>query len=69
MPSPLLRSLVIASGILLMSVPGTRADDPAAARFRGTGTADPIRVENVAKVAGSAAGQSGIRCDVAWEHS
>ena len=69
MPSPLLRSLVIASGILLMSVPGTRADDPAAARFRGTGTADPIRIDNVATVAGKVAGQAGIRCDVAWEHS
>ena len=57
------------AGLLTADMVTSRADDPAAARFRGTGKADPIRIENVTKVAGGAADRTGIRCDVAWDHS
>lgn len=45
------------------------ADDHAEARFRGTGKADPIRIANVRRSDGPAAGQSLIRLDLAWDHS
>jgi len=39
------------------------------ARFKGTGKADPIRIENVKRVAGPVAGQSSVTFDLAWDHS
>ena len=39
------------------------------ARFRGTGRADPIRIANVRRSDGPAAGQSSITFDLAWDHS
>ena len=42
--------------------------DPAAARFRGTGKADPIRIADIKKAAGPS-GQSAITFDLAWDHS
>jgi hypothetical protein len=56
-------------GILVAACTAFGADDPAAARFRGTGKADPIRVENLKKAAGPAAGQTSLGFDVAWNHS
>lgn len=45
------------------------ANEPAEARFQGTGKADPIRVENVRRTDGPMAGQSTITFDLAWDHS
>lgn len=45
------------------------ADELAAARFRGTGRADPIRVTNARARSGSVAGQGTIAFDLAWDHS
>jgi len=45
------------------------ADDNAEARFRGTGKADPIRIENVRRTDGPVAGQSSVAFDLAWDHS
>jgi len=42
--------------------------DPAA-RFRGAGRADPVRIENVARKNGPAAGESEVSVDLAWDHS
>jgi len=43
-------------------------NDPEA-RFRGTGKADPIRIENVRRFDGPGAGQSTLTFDLAWDHS
>ncbi|MBM4143888.1 MAG: hypothetical protein FJ225_09915 [Lentisphaerae bacterium] len=45
------------------------ADEAADARFRGTGKADPIRVENVRLTQGPATRQGTVTCDLAWDHS
>jgi hypothetical protein len=63
------RSLVACVWVVLAACTAVGADDPAAARFRGTGAADPIRVENLKKAAGPAAGQTSLGFDVAWNHS
>ena len=44
------------------------ADDNAAARFKGTGRADPIRVKNVS-VKRSGVGAAAVKFDLAWDHS
>ena len=44
------------------------AADPEA-RFRGTGRADPVRIENVRRSNSPVAGQSFITFDLAWDHS
>lgn len=62
-----LRSFALLAASSLASA--ALADDPADARFRGTGKADPIRVENVRRTEGPAAGQSTIMFDLAWDHS
>jgi hypothetical protein len=62
------RPLAIALSLLLAFEHSTRAADPAAARFRGTGKADPVRIANIRKAAGPA-GQSAITFDLAWDHS
>lgn len=54
---------------LLAATVVAAAEDPAAARFRGTGRADPIRVTNVRRTAGPGAGQSTVTFDLAWDHS
>jgi formylglycine-generating enzyme required for sulfatase activity len=54
---------------VMAGVSAAMADDHADARFRGTGKADPIRVENVRRTDGPAAGQSSITFDLAWDHS
>jgi len=43
-------------------------NDPEA-RFRGTGKADPVRIENVAVKPSGAKGASAVTFDVAWGHS
>lgn len=57
-----------ASCLLAATVAGA-ADDPAAARFRGTGKADPIRITNVQRTPGPGVGESTITFDLAWDHS
>jgi len=47
----------------------TFADDFANDRFKGTGKADPIRIENVKRADGPTAGESSIAFDLAWDHS
>ncbi len=61
--------MAILCGLLLAGALGAIADDNADARFKGTGRADPIRIENVRRVDGPAAGQSSITFDLAWDHS
>ena len=61
--------LAMICGLLLAGASGARADDHADARFRGTGKADPIRIENVRRSDGPVAGQSSITFDLAWDHS
>lgn len=61
--------LAMICGLLLGAASGALADDHADARFRGTGKADPIRIENVRRSDGPAAGQSSITLDLAWDHS
>lgn len=61
------RFLLLVAGLVVAMSGAARADDPAAARFRGTGKADPIRVGNV--TAATAGGKTTITCDVAWDHS
>jgi formylglycine-generating enzyme required for sulfatase activity len=62
-------AIVIAYGLLLAGAPGALADDHAAARFTGTGKADPIRIQNVRRSDGPAAGRSSVTFDLAWDHS
>ncbi|MDP6047129.1 MAG: hypothetical protein QGG25_16090 [Phycisphaerae bacterium] len=54
---------------LLFVARGAAADEHAEGRFRGTGKADPIRIANVRRSDGPAAGQSSITLDLAWDHS
>ena len=61
------RSLVLVVAVIVATMASARADDPAAARFRGTVKADPIRVGNGATAA--AGGKATITFDVAWDHS
>ncbi len=63
-------AFAIALSLLLVLHHNTWAadPDPAAARFRGTGKADPIRIADIKKAAGPA-GQSAITFDLAWDHS
>ncbi|MFN9370020.1 MAG: SUMF1/EgtB/PvdO family nonheme iron enzyme [Planctomycetia bacterium] len=68
MSNAAVRTLVFGAGLFLAAIPSARADDPAAARFRGTGMADPIRITNLATARG-AAGSATITFDVAWNHS
>lgn len=61
--------LVMISGLLLAVASPALAKEHAAARFRGTGKSDPIRIENVRRSDGPSAGQSTITFNVAWNHS
>ncbi len=62
------RTLAIAA--LLLTCPlAVAADNDPEARFRGTGRADPIRIENVRRADGPVAGQNSITFDLAWDHS
>ncbi|KPK49220.1 MAG: hypothetical protein AMK72_05060, partial [Planctomycetes bacterium SM23_25] len=60
---------LLGAAMLLLNASVVPADDHAEARFRGTGKADPIRIENVQRSGGPAAGQSSIKFDLAWDHS
>jgi len=60
---------MVACGLLLAAASAVLADDHAQARFRGTGKADPIRIENVRRSDGPAVGQSSVTFDLAWDHS
>ena len=53
----------------LACVPAAAAAGDAEARFRGTGKADPVRIDNTRVTAGPAAGQAGVAFDAAWDHS
>ena len=55
--------------LLLTCSSGITANDSTQARFRGTGQADPVRIENVRRQDGPAAGQSTVTFDIAWDHS
>ena len=68
--SPWFTAFAIALGVLLVLEPNTVAadHDPAAARFRGTGKADPIRIANI-KAASGPSGQASVSFDLAWDHS
>jgi len=50
---PVVCALHVESGMLPPTALCTGADDPDTARFRGTGTAAPIRIDNVATIAGT----------------
>ena len=62
------RAAVIAT-LLLKCTSLIAAVDPAEARFRGTGKADPIRIINVRRADGPAAGRSSVTFELAWDHS
>ena len=62
------RATAIAS-LLLTCTSAIKADANLQARFRGTGKADPIRIENVHVTNSPAAGQTAIAYDLAWDHS
>jgi len=57
------------AALLAACTPAFAAENDPEARFRGTGKADPIRIENVRRADGPAAGQSSVTCDIAWDHS
>jgi len=57
------------AALLLMSMSALAAGSDAETRFRGTGRADPIRIENVRRSDGPAARESSITFDLAWDHS
>jgi len=57
------------AALLLACSSGIADDDSTQARFGGTGRADPIRIENVRRANGPAAGQSAVTFDIAWGHS
>jgi hypothetical protein len=57
--------LASASGVLA----GAGGKNDPAARFRGTGKADPIRIENVSVKSAGVEGASTIAFDLAWDHS
>ena len=61
--------LAIIGGLLLASASPALTEGHAEARFRGTGKADPIRIGNVRRADGPAAGQNSITFDLAWDHS
>ena len=54
--------------ISLMMFAGTAQADPAA-RFRGPGNADPIRVENLRELSSPVAETRFVSFDLAWDHS
>jgi len=60
---------LLGAAMPLLNASVVPADDLAEARFRGTGKADPIRIENVQRSDGPAAGQRSIKFDLAWDHS
>jgi len=64
-----LKAVAAIAALLRVSTSPIAADDDAEARFRGTGKADPIRIESVRRADGPAAGQSSITFDLAWDHS
>jgi formylglycine-generating enzyme required for sulfatase activity len=61
--------LAMICGLLLAGASGAVADDHAEARFRGTGKADPVRIDNVRRSDGPVAGQSSVTFDLGWDHS
>jgi hypothetical protein len=61
--------LATTTALLLASLSASAADKPANARFKGSGKADPVRIENVRLTNSPAAGQSAIAFDLAWDHS
>jgi hypothetical protein len=65
-----LAAFVLSLAVLPVPAGHARAadPDPAAARFRGTGKADPIRIANIKAAAGSS-GQAVVSFDLAWDHS
>ena len=61
---------MVACGLLLAGGSArVLADDHGAARFRGTGRADPIRVENVTCRPSGVEGAGAVTFDLAWDHS
>jgi formylglycine-generating enzyme required for sulfatase activity len=63
-------AVAIACGLAMAAgMPPLSAEDNAEARFRGTGKADPLRIENVRQAGGPVAGRSSVVFDLAWDHS
>ncbi|KPK49223.1 MAG: hypothetical protein AMK72_05075 [Planctomycetes bacterium SM23_25] len=63
------RLTLLGAAMLLLNASVVPADDHAEARFRGTGKADPIRIENARLTDSPRAGQSSLQFDLAWDHS
>jgi len=61
--------LPAALALLLAAGAAHAAEKPADGRFKGSGKADPIRIENVRLTNSPAAGQSAIVLDLAWDYS
>lgn len=68
-PQGVSTSWAVICGLLLSVASNARADEHADARFRGTGKSDPVRIDNVRRSDGPAAGQSTITFNLAWDHS
>jgi hypothetical protein len=67
---PALRRLALALvSAVLSAAAASAADTLPAARFKGTGKADPIRVTNVAWKTDAAAGNTAVTFDLAWDWS
>jgi formylglycine-generating enzyme required for sulfatase activity len=60
---------VAACALLLLVASSAQAADPADARFKGTGKADPIRITNVSCKPSDANGAGTITFDLAWDGS
>jgi len=54
---------------LLLAAVSAQAGEPADARFKGTGKADPIRISNVTCAQAAAKGSGTITLDMAWDNS
>jgi len=61
--------LLLGAVALLAGASVAPADSDPDARFRGTGKADPIRIENVGIKPAGVEGASTIAFDLAWDHS
>jgi hypothetical protein len=61
--------VLLGAAVLFADMSPVLADDHAQERFQATGKADSIRITNVRCSEATAAGQSSITFDLAWDHS